>query len=191
LNLKPHGLPDGSGGDSAMPPINGARRTARCCRSCSVKKLPISQLRPPDSIVSRVGRSGETSRRSLTCDQCRGNSVRTEAPRRCRSTATESSVISIVSPRWRRCMLAYSAQPSSHISRPANATTGQKPRSAINPAMPKDTPQVPRKNDRAPDGVSEQFGAMAMRAACVDIVLRRSTGAASLAPAFSSGNSTA
>ena len=65
---------------------------------------------------------------------------------------------------WRRAMLVFRAQPSSAISSPANGRTGQKPWAATRPAIVNDTTQVLRKKSRAARGVSEQWGAISMRA---------------------------
>ena len=59
-------------------------------------------------------------------------------------------------------MLAFSAHPSSAISRPQNGTTGQKPRLTMRPQTKQETKHRPRKNRVAPRTSSEQFGAMTM-----------------------------
>src|ERR1044072_3025062 len=63
----------------------------------------------------------------------------------------------------RRRIFTLRAQPSSSISRPAKGRTGQKPRAAQKPATPKETRQMVPKNNTAPRGLREQFGAISIR----------------------------
>src|SRR6202050_2975034 len=63
--------------------------------------------------------------------------------------------------KWcRRRRLAFSAQPSPAISRPANDRMGHMPNAANAPAMENEIRQMLAKNNAADRGRSEQFGAI-------------------------------
>jgi len=150
-------------GELFIAPTNCSSRTVKAARSSSVRKLPTSQARPPDSRQSRLGCRVDDGARSLTLVQCRENLVVAGLAPSCALMMTSVSVMTMHSCCFPRRMEWRNAQASSSNSSPANGSTGQKPRSMQNPQVSAGPTATEMKNQRAPFDESELCASSTIR----------------------------